>query len=138
MCSAHGSASAPRNRRETGASLSVRTSGSSGTGKKMRVRQIILLFIACTILGCASHPKDTCTLQAAGSNVASLGSLHTRNCIVRLETGGKISILDLDGNVVALSLSKSEFQGKFPQLYEAYETAIASDGAEDIIIDASL
>ena len=104
----------------------------------MYVQQIILVFIACAMIGCASNPKDTCTQQATGNNVLSLGSLHTRNCIIRLEAGGRFSILAPDGNVVALSLSKSEFQDKFPQLYDVYETAVAGDGAEGIIIDASL
>ena len=55
----------------------------------------------------------------------SLGSLHSRKLIIRMEAGGKFSILEIDGSPIALSLSKTEFQREFPQLYKEFDTAIA-------------
>lgn len=105
----------------------------------MKVREISLLCLICTIAtGCSSNLKTTGCQKTTFSNAASLGFLQTRNQIIRLEMGGKFSILELSGNPIALSLSKAEFQTGFPKLYEAFETAIAGSEAGDVIIDASM
>jgi len=75
--------------------------------------------------------------QFKSNTTPSLGFLQTRKRIIRLETGGKFSILDLSGDPTSMSLSRSEFQEKFPRLYKNFETAIAAGVTEDITIDAS-
>ena len=107
--------------------------------KKMTMRKIILMCTVCAIVvGCSSNLKTTSCQKTTLGNVASLGSLHSKNRIIRLEVGGKFSILEPSGNIIALSLNNAEFQEKFPQLYEAFETAIAGGEAGDITIDASV
>ena len=112
------------------------------------VRQIILLCLICVVAaGCSvnmggSSRKASSTeagqLQVEVDDVKSLGSLHTRKLIVRLESGGKFSIMDLDGELIAMGLSKTEFQEKFPQVYDAFEKAYAGGDGEVFIIDASI
>ena len=104
----------------------------------MIVRQTILLFVACAIVGCSYGPNTTRQQEVILKNIPNLGSLQTRNHIIRLETGSKFSILDLSGLPIASSLTKAEFQEKFPQLYKDFETAIAKIEAGDIILDASM
>ncbi|MBN2182200.1 MAG: hypothetical protein JW715_09820 [Sedimentisphaerales bacterium] len=83
----------------------------------MNLRQIIILLTAAFILiGCSEDSQTTHSQQATLKS-------------------GNFSVLDLNGRPLALSLSKSEFQEKFPQLYQDYEKAIAN---EDITSDASL
>ena len=55
-----------------------------------------------------------------------------------METDGKFSILDLNNQPLALSMSKPEFQKNFPQLYQDFETAIARGKLNIITPDASL
>ncbi|MHC4395149.1 MAG: S41 family peptidase [Planctomycetota bacterium] len=76
--------------------------------------------------------------QLKSNAVLSLGSLQTRNGIIRLESDGKFSILDLSGNPIALFLNKAEFQKGYPRLYKDFETAIANIESGDIILDASM
>jgi len=68
------------------------------------------------------------------SSAVSLGSLHGRKVIIRLESGSEFSILDLEGNAIALSLSKSDFQARYPKLFEEFKTVLA----EAVTIDASM
>ncbi len=68
----------------------------------------------------------------------SLGSLHSRKLIICMETGGKFSILEINGSPIALSLNKTEFQREFPQLYKEFETAIAGTKAGEVILDCSI
>ena len=105
----------------------------------MNTQKIVLLCLICLIaVGCSSDLKTTSYQRTTLNNAASLGSLQTRNQIIRLETGGKFSILELSGRPIALSLSKTEFQKQFPRLYEDFETAIAGNKTGGFIIDASL
>jgi C-terminal processing protease CtpA/Prc len=76
--------------------------------------------------------------QFKSNTTPPLGFLKTRKGIIRLESGGKFSILDSGGKPIALFLNRAEFRVKFPQLYEAFETAIADSKAEAVIIDASM
>ena len=90
------------------------------------------------VVGCSSNINTTCCQKMTLNDAASLGSLQTRNRIIRLETGGKFSILELSGNPIAVSLNRAEFQKQFPRLYEDFETTIAGNETGDLIIDASL
>ena len=106
---------------------------------KKNLRQFILLLTAIFILfGCSEDSQNMRSQQTALHNGKSLGTLQTREKIIRLETDGKFSILDLNRRPVALSLSKPEFQKNFPQLYQDFETALANREGENIIPDASL
>ena len=101
---------------------------------KMNLRQFILyLTVALLLTGCSEQSQ----ISSHQSNGKSLGSLQTREKIIQLETGGKFSILDLNGSPVALSLSKPEFQEKFPLLFRDFEKAIANGELEGITPDAS-
>ena len=96
----------------------------------MSLRRTILIITAGLVcFGCFEQSQK----NIAG-NSTSLGTLQTRNNIIRLETGDKYSVLDLQGNPVASSLTKQQFQEKFPQLYNDLEKAIANG---EITIDAS-
>ncbi len=105
----------------------------------MNAQKTIFLCLICLIaVGCSSDLKTTSEQRTTLKNAANLGSLRTRNLIIRLEKGDKFSILELSGRPIALSLSKTEFQEQFPRLYEDFETAIAdSETVDSVIIDAS-
>ncbi len=92
------------------------------------------------ISSCRSAPeaKSDPDIRLEESSIVCLGSLHGRKVIVRLESGSEFSILDLEGNPIALSLSKSDFQARFPKLFEEFETAVADTKRQEIIIDASM
>ncbi|OHB55036.1 MAG: hypothetical protein A2173_05990 [Planctomycetes bacterium RBG_13_44_8b] len=106
---------------------------------KKNLRHLILLLTAALLLiGCSEDSQTTRPQQTALHNGKSLGTLQTREKIIRLETDGKFSVLDLNRRPVALSLSKSEFQEKFPQLYRDFEKAVAREELENITPDASL
>ncbi len=106
---------------------------------KKNLRQVILLLTAIFILiGCSEDSQTTRPQQTALHNGKNLGTLQTREKIIRLETDGKFSILDLNGRPLALSLSKLEFQEKFPLLFKDFEKAIAHGELENITPDASL
>ena len=106
---------------------------------KKNLRQVIFLLTAAFILfGCSEDSQMTRSQQTALNSGKSLGTLQTREKIIRLETDGKFSILDLNRRPVAVSLSKSELQEQFPQFYQDYEKATADREGENIIPDASL
>jgi hypothetical protein len=108
-------------------------------GMKMNIRQIILLLTATIILtGCSEDSQTMRSQQTALNGGKSLGSLQTREKVIRIETDGNFSIFELNGRTLALSLNKSEFQNKFPQLYRDYEKAVASGELANIAPDASL
>ena len=105
----------------------------------MVVQKIILVWLFCLIaISCSSNLQTTSCQKATLDNVANLGSLQTRNGIIRLELDGKFSILDLSGNPIALFLNEAEFQKDYPRLYKDFETAIANIESGDIILDASM
>jgi len=105
----------------------------------MSTRENILFFILCTIaIGCSSNSETIYTQKITLDDSGNIGSLQTRNYIIRLETGSKFSVFELSGKPIALSLNKTEFQNKFPKLYKDLETAVAKIAAGDIIIDASM
>jgi hypothetical protein len=58
--------------------------------------------------------------------------------VIRIETDGNFSIFELNGRALALSLNKTEFKNKFPQLYRDYEKAVANGQLENVTPDASL
>ena len=102
----------------------------------MNIRQIILLLTATLILtGCS---EDSKTVYPDLKDGKTLGSLQTREKIIRIETSGNFSIFKLNGRALALSLNKSEFQNKFPELFRDYEKAVANGELSNIIPDASL
>ena len=106
---------------------------------KKNLRHLILLLTAALLLiGCSKDSQTPSSRNTIESNGKSLGTLQTRENIIRLETDGKFSILDSNGRPVAASLSKSEFQEQFPQLFQDFEKAIASGELKNIIPDASL
>jgi hypothetical protein len=103
---------------------------------KMNIRQIILLLTAALILtGCS---EDSKTMNPTLNDGKTLGSLQTREKIIRIETSGNFSIFKLNGRALALSLNKSEFQNKFPELFRDYEKAVANGQLSNITPDASL
>lgn len=105
----------------------------------MNRQESILLFILCTIaIGCSSNSEIICCQKVTLNDSGNIGSLQTRNRIIRLETAGKFSVFELSGKPVALSLNKTEFQNKFPKLYKDFETAVAKIESGEIIIDASM
>jgi carboxyl-terminal processing protease len=69
---------------------------------------------------------------------ASLGSLQTRDRIIRLEIGSRISILDLSGQPIAMFLNETQLRSEFPELYEAFKNLLAIGQSEDLILDASI
>jgi hypothetical protein len=102
----------------------------------MDLRQIILLLTAALILtGCS---EDSKTMNPTHNDGKTLGSLQTRDRIIRIETDGNFSVFKLNGQTLALSLNKSEFENKFPQLYRDYEKAVANGQLSNITPDASL
>jgi len=106
---------------------------------KIDLRQLILLLTVALILtGCSEESQTMRSQQTALNDGKSLGSLQTRDRIIRIETDGIFSVFELNGRPLALSLNKSEFQNKFPQLYRDYEKAVASGELEEITPDASL
>jgi len=106
---------------------------------KMDIRKLILLLTAVIILsGCSENSKTMRSQQAALNDGKTLGSLQTRDKIIRIEIDGSFSIFELNGRPLALSLNKSEFQNKFPQLYRDYEKAVANGELKNITPDASL
>ena len=106
---------------------------------KMNLRQLILLLtIAIVLAGCSEESQTMRSQQTALNDGKTLGSLQTRDRIIRLETDGNFSIFKLNGRALALSLNKSEFQNKFPQLYRDYEKAVANGELENVTPDASL
>ena len=106
---------------------------------KKNLRHTILLLTAAFIfIGCSEDSQTPSSRNTVTNNGKNLGTLQTREKIIRLETDGKFSILDLNGSPVALSLSKLDFQEKFPQLFQDYEKAIANGELENITPDASL
>jgi C-terminal processing protease CtpA/Prc len=86
------------------------------------------------VIANSSFPES----QFKSNTTPPLGFLKTRKGIIRLESGGKFSILDSGGKPIALFLNRAELRVKFPQLYEAFETAIADSKGEAVIIDASM
>jgi len=114
----------------------------------MKLQKIAFPVCLCVIGVCLSVPVGSCrkapeaksasesTLEQSSS--VSLGSLHGKKVIVRLEPGSKFSILDAEGDPIALSLSKSDFQGRFPKLFEEFEKALAGADGQEVIIDASM
>ena len=59
---------------------------------KKNLRQFILyLTTALLLIGCSKQSQ----ISSHSNNGKNLGSLQTRDRIIRLETGGKFSILDL-------------------------------------------
>ena len=105
----------------------------------MNAQKILLLCLICSItIGCSSNPETTCGQKVLLNNDGSLGSLQTRNHIIRLEIGEKFSILDLSGNPIALFLNKAELQKGYPRLYKDFETAIADIESGYSILDASM
>lgn len=105
----------------------------------MNLRQVILLLTAALILtGCSEDSQTMRSQQTAPNDGKSLGSLQTRDRIIRIGTDGNFSIFELNGRALALSLNKSEFQNKFPQLYRDYEKAVANGQLDKITPDASL
>lgn len=105
----------------------------------MNIRQIILLLTVGLILtGCSEDSQTMRSQQTALNDGKTLGSLQTREKIIRIETDGNFSIFKLNGRALALSLNKSEFQNKFPQLYRDYEKALANGELTNITPDASL
>ena len=105
----------------------------------MNTQKSILLFILCTIaIGCSSDSEKISYQKITLNDSGNIGSLKTRNHIIRLETAGKFSVLKLSGKPVALSMNKTQFQNKFPKLYKAFETAVAKIESGEIIIDASM
>lgn len=106
---------------------------------KMNIRQIIILLAAALILtGCSEDTQTMHSQKAALNGGKTLGSLQTRDRIIRIETNGNFSIFELNGRLLALSLNKSEFQNTFPQLYRDYEKAVANGQLTNITPDASL
>ena len=102
----------------------------------MNIRQLILLLTAAIILaGCS---EDSKTMNPTLNHGKSLGSLQMREKVIRIETDGNFSVFELNGRALALSLNKSEFQNKFPQLYRDYEKAVANGELTNITPDASL
>ena len=97
----------------------------------MNLRHSILLLAAALVfVGCSEQSQKT-----TSDDVTSLGSFQTRDRIIRLETNSRYSILDMAGRTLALSITKSEFQEKFPLLYQDFEKALANG---EITIDASV
>ena len=106
---------------------------------KMNIRQFILfLTVALIFAGCSEDSQTMRSQQTALNDGKTLGSLQTRDRIIRIETDGNFSIFKLNGRALALSLNKSEFQDKFPQLYRDYEKAVANGQLTNITPDASL
>ncbi len=72
-----------------------------------------------------------------GEAVPSLGSLRTREATIRIEAGPRYSVFGPDGSPVARSLSKAQFRRRLPDLFKAYENAVAGRDSRVIVIDAS-
>lgn len=72
-----------------------------------------------------------------GEAVPSLGSLQTREATIRIEAGPRYSVFGSDGSPVARSLSKAQFRRRLPDLFKAYENAVAGRDSGVIVIDAS-
>ena len=105
----------------------------------MITQKSILLFILCTIsIGCSSDSEKICYQKITLNDSGNIGSLQTRNHIIRMETAGKFSVFELSGKPLTLSMNKTEFQNKFPKLYKNVETAVAKIESGEIIIDASM
>ena len=105
----------------------------------MSIRETTLLCVLCTIaFGCSSNSETTCYQKVTLNDSGKIGSLQTRNHIIRLEIGSKFSVLELSGNPIALSLSKTVFQNQFPKLFKDFETAVAKIESGEIVIDASM
>ena len=103
---------------------------------------VLLFVVACSCeeqtqaLGAAPPAGDD--LRAPGGEaLPSLGSLRTRDTTIRIEAGPRFSVFGSDGSPVARSLSKAQFRRMLPDLYEAYESAVAGRDSGIIVIDAS-
>lgn len=105
----------------------------------MSTQKSLLLFILCTIaIGCSSNSENFCYQKITWNDSGGIGSLQTRNRIIRMEAAGKLSVFELSGKPVALAMNKTEFQNKFPKLYKDFQTAVAKIETGEIIIDASM
>ena len=85
----------------------------------------------------AAPPAGQDLPAPGGETSPSLGSLRTREATIRIEAGPRFSVFGSDGSPVARSLSKAEFRRMLPDLYEAYESAVAGRDSGVIVIDAS-
>jgi len=85
----------------------------------------------------AAPPAGQDLLAPGGESSPSLGSLRTREATIRIEVGPRFSVFGSDGSPVARSLSKAQFRRMLPELYEAYESALAGRDSGVIVIDAS-
>ncbi len=105
----------------------------------MNTQKSLLLIILCTIaIGCSSDSEKISYQKITLNDSGDIGSLQTRNHIIRMETAGKFSVFELSGKPLSLSMNKTQFQNKFPKLYKAFETAVAKIESGEIIIDASM
>ena len=108
---------------------------------------IVLCYVFLFAAGCSCEeqtqargaaPPAGQDLPAPGGEVLpSLGSLRTREATIRIEAGPRFSVFGSDGSPVARSLSKAQFRRTLPELYEAYESAVAGRDSGVIVIDAS-
>lgn len=85
----------------------------------------------------AAPPAGDDLPAPGGEALPSLGSLRTREATIRIEAGPRFSVFGSDGSPVARSLSKAEFRRMLPELYEAYESALAGRDSGVTVIDAS-
>ncbi len=85
----------------------------------------------------AAPPSGEALSTSGGEALPSLGSLRTREATIRIEAGPRFSVFGSDGSPVAMSLSKAEFRRMLPDLYEAYESAVAGRDSGVTVIDAS-
>ena len=107
----------------------------------MQLQKITFLIVLCIMVGSLSLLIASCRKSPEAkadpnttieeSSTVTLGSLHGRKVIVRLESGSEFSILDPEGNPIALSLSKSDFQARYPKLFEEIEAAVAEGDTTD-------
>ena len=85
----------------------------------------MILILLCGLLGC----RTDMGLKAPDDD--SLGSLHTRDHVIRLEAGQRYSVFTADGQMLAQSLDVAQFQQQFPDLYEDLEKAVADTTSTD-------
>ena len=96
-----------------------------------------LKIVTLSLLSLAAVGCSACRETQGTDASDSLGSLRTRDVVVRLETGQRFSLFATDGSPIAVSLGKAEFQRRFPRVYHEYEKAVAAGELGDITIDAS-
>lgn len=107
----------------------------------------VLCCVSVFVVGCscgeqtqargAAPPAGQDLPAPGGESSPSLGSLRTHEATIRIEAGLRFSVFGSDGSPVAMSLSKAEFRRMLPELYEAYESAVAGRDSGVIVIDAS-